>query len=82
VVTLLQLFVKYNKLIKTHESAVKFFEENPDKVDTKIDKYRALVSDMTATIKEIRKSYNMSNDEIAEGFRQVEYLIREGAIKC
>ena len=71
---MLQLFREYNKLIALEKKGIEFFDANPDLIDTKIEKYRNIVNDLAKLRIEICKNYQMSDDEIINGFRQIKFL--------
>lgn len=71
----LQFMKQYNALIKKHQKAIQFFQDNQHLVDLHINRYRNIVNAMDNLISLLEKSgYSMSDEEISEGFRQVEYL--------
>lgn len=71
---MLNLFREYNKLIALERKGIEFFEQNPDRVDEKIEKYRGIINSLERLRIEICKNYQMSDDEIANGFRQIQFI--------
>lgn len=66
-----ELFAKYNELIKRHDKAIAYFEENPQLVDKHIEKYKEIVSELDTLIRNFRLlGYVMTNEQILNGFKE------------
>lgn len=73
--SLLQLFKNYNAQIERYKSAIQFFESNPDKIDSHLNRFRDVMNEMDNIHKSINNcGYILSDDEILNGFRQIKVL--------
>lgn len=82
----LRLMVDYNKLITRFKKAEEYFAREDVSLENKelfIPNCKELINELDAGLKNIiANGYEMTSEEILEGFRQVKFLMDKGEIKC